>query len=75
MGLRVGLCVLVGSSSSKRVLKSDEYLATFARKNVELVVDPIEAVTATGMRARGAEDPLDVSSCDPLALTPSVTIV
>lgn len=38
----------------KRVLVSDDYWATFERDNVELVTDPIEEITAAGIRTRDA---------------------
>lgn len=45
----------------KRPTFSNEYFATFAQDNVELVSTPIEAVTATGIRTRdGVERPIDV---------------
>jgi cation diffusion facilitator CzcD-associated flavoprotein CzcO len=36
----------------KRILISDDYLATFERKNVELVTEPIDAITRTGIATR-----------------------
>jgi cation diffusion facilitator CzcD-associated flavoprotein CzcO len=36
----------------KRVLISDDYWATFDRTNVELVTEPIEAITPTGISSR-----------------------
>ncbi len=36
----------------KRMLVSDDYWATFERDNVELVTDPIQAITPTGIRTR-----------------------
>jgi cation diffusion facilitator CzcD-associated flavoprotein CzcO len=36
----------------KRILISDDYWATFERRNVELVTDPIEEITETGLRTR-----------------------
>ncbi|MBA3327629.1 MAG: NAD(P)/FAD-dependent oxidoreductase [Solirubrobacterales bacterium] len=45
----------------KRPAVSNDYLRTFTRKNVELVTDPIERVTARGVRTRdGAERDVDV---------------
>lgn len=45
----------------KRTSASSTYLATFTRPDVELVTDPIERVTATGVRtADGTERPVDV---------------
>ncbi|HZD67264.1 MAG TPA: NAD(P)/FAD-dependent oxidoreductase [Acidimicrobiales bacterium] len=45
----------------KRPSVSNTYLRTFNRANVELVTDPIEAVTADGVRtADGVERPADV---------------
>lgn len=44
----------------KRPLLSNDYLPTFNRDNVELVVDPIERITATGIvTADGVERPVD----------------
>ena len=44
----------------KRVLVSDEYYPALCRPNVELVTDPIRAVTPTGiLTADGTERPLD----------------
>jgi cation diffusion facilitator CzcD-associated flavoprotein CzcO len=44
----------------KRVLISDDYWASFERPNVELVTDPIEEITSTGVFTRdGAERPVD----------------
>ena len=40
----------------KRVLVSDDWLPTFARPNVELVTDAIEAVTPTGVRVAGGRE-------------------
>jgi cation diffusion facilitator CzcD-associated flavoprotein CzcO len=36
----------------KRILISDDYWATFERPNVELVTDPIDEITPTGLRTR-----------------------
>jgi len=36
----------------KRILISDDYWASFERPNVELVTDPIEEITSTGVRTR-----------------------
>ena len=36
----------------KRILISDDYWASFERPNVELVTDPIEEITSTGLRTR-----------------------
>jgi cation diffusion facilitator CzcD-associated flavoprotein CzcO len=45
----------------KRVLISDDYYPTLQQPHVELVTDPIEEVTATGIRTRdGADRPADV---------------
>jgi Predicted flavoprotein involved in K+ transport len=44
----------------KRVLISDDYWATFERPNVELVTDPIEEITSTGLVTRdGSERRVD----------------
>ncbi len=44
----------------KRPLLSNDYLPTFNRPNVELVVDPVERVTADGiLTADGTERPVD----------------
>jgi cation diffusion facilitator CzcD-associated flavoprotein CzcO len=44
----------------KRVLISDDYWATFERPNVELVTDPIEEITSTGLVTRdGTERRVD----------------
>lgn len=43
----------------KRPSVSNEYLATFNRDNVELVTEPIERVTATGIVAGGIEREID----------------
>jgi len=40
----------------KRVLISDDWLPTFARPGVELVIDPIEAVTPAGVRVAGGRE-------------------
>lgn len=40
----------------KRILVSDEYYPALTRPNVELVTDPIEAVTPTGIRTRNGTD-------------------
>lgn len=46
---------------SQRPLFSDDYYPTFNRNNVELVTEPIERVTATGIRTKdGVERPIDV---------------
>jgi cation diffusion facilitator CzcD-associated flavoprotein CzcO len=45
----------------KRILISDDYWASFERPNVELVTDPIEEITSTGVRTRdGAVRDVDV---------------
>lgn len=45
----------------KRPAVSSEYLQTFTRGNVDLVTDPIETITANGVRTRdGRERPVDV---------------
>jgi cation diffusion facilitator CzcD-associated flavoprotein CzcO len=45
----------------KRILISDEYLPAIQKKNVELVTDPIGAITETGVRTKdGAERSADV---------------
>jgi cation diffusion facilitator CzcD-associated flavoprotein CzcO len=44
----------------KRILISDDYWSSFARENVELVTEPIEAVYAQGVRTRdGREHEVD----------------
>jgi cation diffusion facilitator CzcD-associated flavoprotein CzcO len=44
----------------KRILISDDYWATFERANVELVTEPIDEITSTGLRTRdGAERSVD----------------
>jgi len=44
----------------KRILISDDYWASFARENVELVTAPIEAVHASGIRTKdGRDHPVD----------------
>ena len=40
----------------KRILISNDWLPTFSRPNVELVTDPIEAVTPTGVRVAGGRE-------------------
>jgi cation diffusion facilitator CzcD-associated flavoprotein CzcO len=40
----------------KRILISDDYWASFARENVELVTEPIEAVHEKGLRTRDGRD-------------------
>jgi cation diffusion facilitator CzcD-associated flavoprotein CzcO len=40
----------------KRVLISDDYWASFERRNVELVTEPIEEVTSTGLLTRDGVD-------------------
>ncbi len=40
----------------KRVLVSNDWLPTFSRPNVELVTDPIEAVTPAGVRVAGGRE-------------------
>lgn len=48
----------------KRPSMSNGYLRTFNRPNVELVTEPIERVTATGLvTADGTERPIDVLVC------------
>lgn len=45
----------------KRPAASSNYLPTFMRENVDLVTDPIETITAQGIRTRGGrERPVDV---------------
>jgi cation diffusion facilitator CzcD-associated flavoprotein CzcO len=44
----------------KRILVSDDYWASFTRANVELVTDPIEEITSTGLVTRdGAQRSVD----------------
>jgi cation diffusion facilitator CzcD-associated flavoprotein CzcO len=45
----------------KRILISDHWLPTFSRPEVELVTDPIEAVTPTGVRVAGGRQ-IDVDA-------------
>jgi cyclohexanone monooxygenase len=40
----------------KRILISNDWLPTFARPNVELVTDAVEAVTPTGVRVAGGRE-------------------
>jgi cation diffusion facilitator CzcD-associated flavoprotein CzcO len=45
----------------KRIMLTDEWYPTLTKPNVELVTDPIEEVTATGIRTEdGIERPVDV---------------
>ena len=45
----------------KRILISDDYLASIQHESVELVTDPIDAVTPKGVRTKdGRERPVDV---------------
>ena len=48
----------------KRMLPSNHYLRALTRDNVDLVTEPIERITATGViTADGAEHPCDVLVC------------
>lgn len=45
----------------KRPAVSSSYLQTFTRDNVDLIIDPIETITRTGIRTRGgAQRDIDV---------------
>lgn len=48
------------SIGAQRPLFSNEFYASFNRSNVELVTEPIDAITATGVRSGGRERPADV---------------
>jgi cation diffusion facilitator CzcD-associated flavoprotein CzcO len=43
----------------KRPSVSNDYLRTFNRENVELITDPIEAITADGIRSAGEDRQVD----------------
>jgi cation diffusion facilitator CzcD-associated flavoprotein CzcO len=47
----------------KRVLISDDYWASFERPNVELVTDPIEEITSTGLVTRDGSERGSTRSC------------
>lgn len=48
----------------KRIIYSNDFYPALARPNVELVTEPIAAITPTGIRtADGAERPIDVLVC------------
>ncbi len=44
----------------KRIMLTDEWYPTLERSNVELISEPIEQITPTGVRAGGVERPADV---------------